>query len=508
MAEQRLRTVAYVRVSTTDQTVSLESQIRHFNEIMDTSPNMVNCGIYVDNGISGRFINRREGFLQMLSECELGNIDRILCKSIKRFGRNTLDIVRSIARLTELNISVYFEQENIDTIKDRNNIILVSMAHIAQEESEDVSQSVVWGFQRKFERGEMLINPNTPYGYRLEYGELVPYPEEAKVVKWIYEEYAKHGHSSQICQQLNRAGIRTAHGKTFKPSTILYYIKNEKYKGDCLLEKRILLNGRQVKNTGQRTQYYIEDHHKPIVSKKLWEKANAVRMRQGRTDNFKPKGDNPLEGVPIRCGKCGHAFTRRFTNGQQYRFVCGGHDEDRFRKCSNPSVRLQTLQNIFIRIFNDLRGKKMRLREMKLSDELVVLNAEIDRLLAQERTYLELQAKGLLEGIVEGEYNRLLNHIVRAEDKRKELLRTNSMNVQAENEMRAYNKAIMRPDKLTEFDAELFRGVVKRIIVHGREEFEFELNNGQVARIKTYYYHNKEDEIDSITYEKVWGKKE
>lgn len=66
----------------------------------------------------------------------------------------------------------------------------------------------------------------------------------------------------------------------------------------------------------------------------------------------------------------------------------------------------------------------------------------------------------------------------------------------------------MRPDKLTEFDAELFRGVVKRIIVHGREEFEFELNNGQVARIKTYYYHNKEDEIDSITYEKVWGKKE
>lgn len=112
MSEQRYRTVAYVRVSTTDQTTSLESQIRHFNEVMDTTPHLVNCGIYVDNGISGRYLNRREGFLQMLTDCELGLVDRILCKSIKRFGRNTLDIVRAIARLTELNISVYFEQEN------------------------------------------------------------------------------------------------------------------------------------------------------------------------------------------------------------------------------------------------------------------------------------------------------------------------------------------------------------------------------------------------------------
>ena len=174
MSEQRYRTVAYVRVSTTDQTTSLDSQIRHFNEVMDTTPHLVNCGIYVDNGISGRFLNRREGFLQMLTDCELGRVDRILCKSIKRFGRNTLDIVRAIARLTELNISVYFEQENIDTIKDRNNIILVTMAHVAQEEAEDISESVRWGFQRRFEKGQMILNPNTPYGYKLEYGELVP----------------------------------------------------------------------------------------------------------------------------------------------------------------------------------------------------------------------------------------------------------------------------------------------------------------------------------------------
>lgn len=508
MSEQRYRTVAYVRVSTTDQTVSLDSQIRHFNEVMDTTPNLVNCGIYVDNGISGRFLNRREAFLQMLSDCELGRIDRILCKSIKRFGRNTLDIVRAIARLTELNISVYFEQENIDTLKDRNNIILVTMAHVAQEEAEDISESVRWGFQRRYEKGMMIQNPNTPYGYKLEYGELVPVPEQAAVVRRIFEEYAETGHSTLICQKLNREGIRTATGKTFKPSTILYYIKNEKYKGDCLMEKRVLLNGRQVKNTGQITQYYVENHHEPIVSRELWERANLVRLRQTKADSFQPKGDNPLEGVPIRCGKCGHAYTRRFTNGQQYRFVCGGHDDERYRKCDSPSVRLQTLENITIRIFNELRGKKKRLIEMPLSDELVALNAEIDHLLAQERTYLQLQAKGLLEGPVEGEYNRVLNQIVRAEDKRKELLRTNAMNIEAENDLRRYNKIIMRTEPLIEFDAEVFRGLVKKITVYGRENFEFELTNGMVAKVKTYYYHSKEDEIDEIIYEKTWGRKE
>lgn len=507
MSEQRYRTAAYVRVSTEDQTVSLESQIRHFNEVMDTTPHMVNCGIYVDNGISGRYLNRREAFLQMLTDCELGLVDRILCKSIKRFGRNTLDIVRAIARLTELKVSVYFEQENIDTLKDRNNIILVTMAHVAQEEAEDVSESVRWGFQRRYEMGMMILNSNTPYGYKLEYGELVPDPVQAPIIKRIFEEYAETGHSTLICQKLNRDGIRTSTGKTFKPSTILYYIKNEKYKGDCLMEKRVLLNGRAVKNTGQITQYYVENHHEPIVSRELWERANEVRQKQTKADVFQPKGDNPLEGVPIRCGKCGHAYTRRFSNGQQYRFVCGGHDEERFRKCESPSVRLQTLQNIFIRIFNDLRGTKRRLVEMPLSGELVALNAELDRLLAQERTYIQLQAKGLLEGPVEGEYNRLLNQIVRAEDRRKELLRTNAMNVEAENDLRRYNKVIMRPTELTEFDSEIFKAVVKKITIYGRENFEFLLTNGQVAKVKTYYYHNKEDEIDEVVYEKVWGKK-
>lgn len=502
MAERRMRTVAYARVSSKDQPTSLDSQIKHFNDIMDNTPTMVNCGCYVDNGISGRFMHRREGFLQMLEDCELHKIDFILCKSIKRFGRCTLDTIRAIERLRELNIPVFFEQEGIDTIKDRNNILLVTMAQIAQEEYEDKSEAVRWAFKRRFEQGKLIVNPNTPLGYKFnEEGELVIVPEEAKLIRAIYEEYAETGHSTEICQKLNRAGYRSAHGRPFKPSTILYIIKNEKYKGSAMMGKWVVVNGRKVKNVGQQMRYYVEDHHEPIVSKELWDKANAMVEKNRKEACFVPNGHDPMSKM-IYCGKCGHCYIRSFRNAQKFRYVCNGHNDERFRKCGNPSVRRDTLERIFVQIFNELRGKKIYLEELPLSDELVQVNEEREKLLIQERTYLQLQARGLLEGAVELEYRQLLKKIVQMEDKRKLLLSTNAKNVQAENELRLYNKAIMRKQPLREFDEELFRAVVKKIVVYGREDFEYVLTNGKVALVKIYYFANKDDEIDSINYEK------
>ena len=193
MDESKKRTVAYCRVSKNyGQEVSLESQVRYFNEVMDADPLMVNCGCYIDNGISGRFIGARKDFKRMMQDAELHKIDFILCKSIKRFGRCTLDTIRAVTRLTELNIPVYFEQENLHTIKDRNNILLVTMAQIAQEEYEEKSEAIKWTFKKRFEQGQLIVNPNTPLGYKFnEDGRLVVVPEEAKIVKRIYESYAK-----------------------------------------------------------------------------------------------------------------------------------------------------------------------------------------------------------------------------------------------------------------------------------------------------------------------------
>ena len=326
-------------------------------------------------------------------------------------------------------------------------------------------------------------------------------PEEAKLIKRIYEEYAETGKSTEICQKLNRAGYKSAHGKPFKPSTILYIIKNEKYKGAAMMEKWVVINGRKVKNVGQTMRYYVEDHHEPIVSKELWDKANEMVEKNRKEECFIPRGHDPMSKM-IYCGKCGHRYIRSFRNAQKFRYVCNGHDDERFRKCGNPSVRRDTLERIFVQIFNELRGKKLALEDLPLSDELVQINAERESLLMQEKTYLQLQARGLLAGAVEEEYKRLLKRIVLVEDKRKLLLSTNAQNVQAENELRIYNKAIMKRQPLTEFNEELFRAVVKKIIVYGREDFEYVLTNGKSAIVKIYYFANKEDEIDSITYEK------
>lgn len=504
MTEQKLRTVAYCRVSKADQETSMESQIRHFNDVMDSSPIMVNCGCYVDNGISGRYLKRRKGFLQMLEDCELHKIDLILCKSIKRFGRCTLDTIRAVSRLQELKIPVFFETENIDTIKDRNNIILVTMAQVAQEEYEDRQESIKWAFRRKFEQGQLITNPNTAMGYKPDgQGGLIVVPEEAKVIKRIYEEFAAGMSPAEICRKLNSQGYRTAHGKPFQRSSLLYIIKSEKYKGDCLLQKWVVVNGKKVKNSGQEVQYYVEDHHEPIVSRELWDKANAMVEAHKKGPDARPKDLTDVMRRMIYCGRCGRTYIRSSRKDKVLRYKCNGEDPERLRACRNESVKRATLEAIFIRIYNDLRGKKMSIMEMPVSAEAKEVNAYIQRLLEQEKTYLQLQVRGLLQGALEDEYRKVLNQITKAEDRLKELLATSAENVQAENDMARYNKAITAmKEPLKAFRDDLFTALVKKIVVHDREHFTFELTNGQTARIRIYYLPYADDEIEEIKYEK------
>lgn len=501
MTNERTRAVAYCRVSTEEQATSLESQVLHFNQVMDNTPTMVNCGCYVDNGISGRFIGARKAFRQMMGDAELHKFDYVLCKSIKRFGRCTLDTVRAIARLTELKIPVYFEQENLDTIRDRNNILLTTMAQVAQEEYEDKSEAIKWSFEKRMQKGEMIPNPNTPLGYKLNSeGKLEVVPEEAKVIRWIYESYTKGMASADMCRKLNKAGYLSAHKKPFAPSTILYIIKNEKYKGDAHLKKWVVCDGKKIKNNGEAVSYYVEDHHEAIVSKELWARANEMVQTKKKPNAEMPPQHDIMRGK-IVCAICGKHYTRT-QRQSMLRYMCNGKEPNRVRKCRNESVKRTTLEMMFIALYNQLRGKKKDLMQMPVSDDLVSLNEELQSLIEQERTYLQLQVQGLLQGPLQEEYRKLLNRIVKVEDRKKELLQTNGENVQAENNLRIYNKAIAMKTELDHFDENLFDALVKEIIVYDREHFGYRLISGEIAYIRICYYQVGQDEIEEIIIKK------
>ena len=96
----------------------------------------------------------------MIDECRKHNIDKILCKSLARFARNTVDALNYIRELKELGVGVYFESQNIDTATPGGDVLLTILAAMAEEESRTISKNVKWACEKKFEKGDFALNYN------------------------------------------------------------------------------------------------------------------------------------------------------------------------------------------------------------------------------------------------------------------------------------------------------------------------------------------------------------
>jgi DNA invertase Pin-like site-specific DNA recombinase len=158
--QRNLRVAAYCRVSTNldKQIDSFELQEKHYTRLIEQTPGWRLTGIYADEGITGTQRNKRIGFQRLIRHCEEGKIDRILCKSISRFARNTMDLLETVRRLKELNISVIFEKEGIDTLSVQSEFLLSTIAAIAQEESRSISENMTWAFKKRFQSGVPIFH--------------------------------------------------------------------------------------------------------------------------------------------------------------------------------------------------------------------------------------------------------------------------------------------------------------------------------------------------------------
>ena len=110
----RLKVAAYIRVSTDlqDQENSYAVQEQYFQQIIESNPLWKLVGIYSDYGISGTSKEKRVGFCRLIRHCQEGKIDRILCKSISRFARNTADFSSALFLLRNCQVTIFFEKEN------------------------------------------------------------------------------------------------------------------------------------------------------------------------------------------------------------------------------------------------------------------------------------------------------------------------------------------------------------------------------------------------------------
>ena len=285
LAEQELRVSVYCRVSTKyeQQLSSLENQANAYQAMIAQNTNWTLVEIYQEQESATNLTNRKE-FNKMLDKCRKGEIDLILTKSISRFGRNTLDTLRTLQELKIRNIAVYFETERLNSMNTDLNIqrIITICAAVAQEESYEKSESIKWGIKASASRGNVKLNYTNFLGYTKDAdGNLIVVPEEAEIVKLIYSLYLNGCGCRKIKKHLENNGIKTVTGKAvWSTSTIDRILSNEKYCGDSLSQKTYVkdfLNVKQVKNNGELEQVYVRKSHEAIIDRDAWNKVQKMK---------------------------------------------------------------------------------------------------------------------------------------------------------------------------------------------------------------------------------------
>lgn len=365
----KLRVAAYCRVSTEqdEQLNSFENQVTYYTEFITRNPNYELAGIYADEGISGTSTKRREQFNRMIADCEAGKIDLIITKSISRFARNTQDCLNYSRKLKDLGIGITFERENISTMDSTGELLFTILSSLAQDESRSISENCQWGIRSLFKQGVVHINTNRFYGYdKDEDGRLVINPEQAKVVRWIYESYMDGINPDIIARRLMEQGVPGCMGEPkWTVDTIMGILQNEKHMGDAILQKTFTadyLTKKQVKNEGQLAQYHVKDDHEAIVSKELWE---VVQLEiQRRKDYMKRYGlrtmgrntdEQPFTNR-VFCGVCGQLFWRRTLyrlNGSIKAWMCASRCKGKEVKgCINDTLLEADLHKAFVMAWN------------------------------------------------------------------------------------------------------------------------------------------------------------
>lgn len=296
---QKLRVCAYCRVSTEleEQQSSFDTQVQFYTMFINSNPNWELVEIYADDGISGSQIYWRNGFSKMIEDAKNRKFDLVLTKSFTRFARNTVDSVETVRLFSSLGIDIYFEDKSLHSLDQKGEMMVTLYSAFAQEELRNLSQNVTWGYQKSFERGEVLVTGLL--GYRSKDKVISIVQQEAITVRLIYKLFLEGYTYYQIAKVLKTRNVKTKRGNVnWLPQGIKNILQNEKYTGNALCQKTICvdyLTKTRVKNTGQRKQYYVKNSHPAIVPNEIFIAVQAeIRRRELFSSETKQKDSSAL----------------------------------------------------------------------------------------------------------------------------------------------------------------------------------------------------------------------
>ena len=320
------RVAAYCRVSTDreEQEHSFETQKAMYTEMIMMKPTWQMAGIYADEGITGTVAKKRPGFMKMIEDCRKGKIDMIVTKSVSRFLRNNLDCLMYVRELKQLGIPIIFEKEGINTIQVSSELLLTLFGALSQAESESISMNVKLGIRQSLKNGNVRFSYKTFLGYRKGVdGQPEIVPEQADIVRRIYNDFLAGATYLEIAKRLTEENVPTmGGGNRWFSERIKSILKNEKYKGDALLQKTYItdpISKRVKKNIGELPMYYVENSHPAIIERRIFDRVQEEIARRAGKKKVKQTGTKTELGrysgkyaltELLYCGECGTPYRR------------------------------------------------------------------------------------------------------------------------------------------------------------------------------------------------------
>lgn len=365
-----MRVTFYARVSSEkdEQLNSLDNQISYYNDLIKSNKKWTYVNGYIDEGISGISTQKRENFHQMIADAKVGMFDLIITKEISRFARNTLDSIKYTRELLNDGVGVFFQNDNINTLDEDSELRLTIMSGIAQDELRKLSSRIKFGHQQAI-KNKVVIGNSRIFGYVKDNKKLVIEPNEAKMVRELFELYATDKYSMKQIEDLFwQKGYRNLNGNKIAHSTMSNIISNPKYKGYYCGNKVKVIDMFTKKQKFLEPEDWVMfkdetgDIVPAIVTEELWDRANKVlakRSRDVKSRQNKCNHANLLTGK-LFCMHCGKPYYRRESKDKSGNansiWICSGKIKNGAASCPSFAIYESDIKPILLDVFQETAG--------------------------------------------------------------------------------------------------------------------------------------------------------
>lgn len=497
---KKLKVCAYCRISSNkeEQETSLLEQITYYSDLIIDNKNWEFAGIFADDGISGTSTEIRKQFQIMLNKARAGAIDIIITKSISRFARNVTDLLETIQELRRLGVEVYFEREDFSSLDTKSDTMLTIYAKFAEEESESISKNVKWRYEINKQKGIYFINIWQMLGYDYdENKQVIIVEKEAKWIRQIFKMYLDDIPVRRIAEYLEENNVRAPRGGTsWSIGTIRSILKNEKYVGDCLMQKKYVIDKKTHKrktNQGELDQVYIENGHPAIIDRETWNK--CLEKRQQRFVQFKIDRERVSNNKSTYTGYiiCAHCrknyYLKTSTTSKRKIFYCSSN-RDVLTCRESESMFMDLFENSMVSQINILLSNiqefKNRLYEACLhsigindqQEKIDALQSEISALQERYSSYLGYTDEAMM--ILRADLKAKIQNLI----KEKLIIENNQLTfLEPEdiiNKYVRYLKDIKTVETIDDFD---FKFIFSKVVIINRSEIRFVIGNEDISKL-------------------------